>query len=130
MADFFEKVRREIDKGITTISAKSKEMLETTKLKSQIGTLQEQKRSALEELGNIVYVMFHKGAFDEERIKLKCEALAGLDKQIEEKDEELQRIHLEAKQTLGGPNTVARCDCGAEIYEGAKFCRQCGKKLA
>lgn len=75
MVDFFDKVREGIGKGITTVSVKSKEMVETTKLKGQVGTLQEQKRSALEEMGNIVYTMFLKGAFDEERIRGKCEAI-------------------------------------------------------
>jgi hypothetical protein len=40
MADFCERVKQEIDKGITAISVKSKEVLESTNLKGQIGTLQ------------------------------------------------------------------------------------------
>jgi ribosomal protein L40E len=129
MADFFEKVKQSVGKGLTTVSVKSKEMLETTKIKGKIGTLQEQKKSALEELGNIVYTMFLKGSLDEERIKGKCEAIRGLDNQIEEKEKELKEIYLKAQEALGKPKAIAVCDCGAEIYEGAKFCGKCGKKV-
>ena len=129
MADFFDKVKQGIGKGITTVSVKSKEAIENTKLKGQIGTLQEQKKSALEELGNIVYTMFLKGSFDEERFKGKCEAIAGIDRQIKEKEEELRQIHCKAEEALGRPKAIGICDCGAEIYEGVKFCGKCGKKV-
>jgi len=36
MADFFDKLKQELDKGITTISVKAKETIETTKIKGQI----------------------------------------------------------------------------------------------
>lgn len=130
MADFFDKIKQGVGKGITTVSVKSKEVFETTKLKGQIGTLQGQKREALEELGNIVYNLFLKGGFDEERInKGKCEAIAGLDRQIKEKEEELRQIHLKAEEALGRPKAISICDCGAGIYEGSKFCGKCGKKV-
>lgn len=129
MADFFDKVKQGVGKGLTTVSVKSKEMLETTKIKGQIGTLQEQKKDALEELGNIVYTMFLKGAFDEERIKGKCEVIVGLDSQTKDKEEELKQIHLKAEEALGKPKAVGICGCGAEIYDGTKFCGRCGKKV-
>jgi len=129
MADFFDKVKQGVGKGITTVSVRSKEMLETTRIKGQIGTFQEQKRVAIEELGNIVYTMFVKTGFDEERIKQKCEAIAGIDRQIKGKEEELTQIHLKAQQELGMPKTVALCACGAPIYEDTKFCGKCGKKV-
>jgi len=129
MGDFFDKAKQSIGKGITKVSVKSKEMLETTKLKGQIGTLCERKKGALEELGNVVYIMFLKNTFDQERIKAKCEAIKVLDSQIKEKEEELKEIHRKADEALGKPKVVAVCGCGADIYEGAKFCAKCGKKI-
>jgi hypothetical protein len=41
---FFDKVKQGIGKEITTVSVKSKEALETAKLKRHIGTLQERKK--------------------------------------------------------------------------------------
>jgi hypothetical protein len=129
MTDFFDKVKQGIGKGITTVSVKSKEALETTKLKGLIGTLQERKKSSLEELGNIVFTMFLKGKFDEKRIKEKCEIIGELDSEIKEKEEELKQVHLKAQEALGLPRAVAVCNCGAEIYEGTKFCVKCGKRV-
>ncbi len=129
MADFFDKVKQGIDKGITTVRVKSKEVIETTKIKGQIRAIQERKNAALEELGNIVYTMFLKGGFDEERAKEKCEGIRGLDSQIKEKEKELNQIHLQTEEALGKPKAVAICDCRAEIYEGAKFCGKCGKRV-
>jgi NADH pyrophosphatase NudC (nudix superfamily) len=73
--------------------------------------------------------MFFKESFDEERIKGKCEAIRGLDSQIKEKEEELKQVYLKAQEALGLPKTVAVCSCGAEIYEGTKFCGKCGKNV-
>ncbi len=129
MADFFDKVKEGVGKGLTTVSVKSKEMVETTKIKGHIGTFQGQRKLAIEELGNIVYTMHVKGALDEERIRGKCEAIAGIDKQIKEKEEELTQVHLKAQQELGMPKAVAMCACGAAIYEGSKFWGKCGKKV-
>ncbi len=130
MADIFDRVRQGIDKGITTITARSKELLESSKLNSQIRTLKDRKKAALEELGNIVYVMFVKGDLDAERIRAKASAIAELDNQIKGAEEELRRVFEETQHTLGIGKISARCDCGAEISEGAKFCRQCGRKVA
>jgi NADH pyrophosphatase NudC (nudix superfamily) len=129
MADFFEKVKQGVGKGLTTVSVKSKEMVETTKIRGQIGTFQGQRKFAIEELGNIVYTMFVMGGFDEERIKGRCEAIAGIDKQIKGKEEELAQTHLRAQEALGMPKAVAICACGAPIYESTKFCGRCGKKV-
>lgn len=129
MADFFDKIKQNVGKGIVTVSVKSKETIETTKGKGHIKILQEQKKSALEELGNIVYTMFLKDSFDMERIKEKCEKINGFDSQIKNKEEELRQLHLRTQETLGKPKASSVCECGAEINEGAKFCDTCGKKV-
>lgn len=129
MDEFIDRLRQGIGKGITTVSAKSKEMLETTKIKGHIGALQDKKKISLEELGNIVYVMFRKGSLDEERIKSKCELISGLDAQITEKEDELKKIYLETQEALGAPKVVGVCACGADLYAATKFCGKCGKKV-
>jgi hypothetical protein len=129
MGDLFQKVKQGIGKGIATAGVKSKELLETTKIKSQINGLEDQKKALLEELGNIVYTMFIKGGFDEERLKTKCSAVAALDDQIKQKEEELREVHLKAEEALGKPKAITVCTCGETIYEGTKFCGKCGKEL-
>jgi hypothetical protein len=129
MGDFFQKVKQGIGKGVTTASVKSKEVMETTKIKSQISGLEERKRVMLEELGNIAYVMVSKGEIDEERLKTKSSAIAAVDGEIEQKQEELKEVHLKAQQALGKPKPLKVCVCGEAIYEGTKFCGKCGKKV-
>ena len=129
MADLFQKVKQGIGKGVTTASVKSREVVETTKIKSQINRLQDQKKALLEELGSIVYTMSSKGNFDEERLKTKCSVIVGVDAQIRQKEEEMDQVHLKAQEALGKPKPITVCECGEAIYQGTKFCGKCGKKV-
>jgi SMC interacting uncharacterized protein involved in chromosome segregation len=129
MGDFFNKVKQGVEKGVATASVKSKEVLDATKIKSQIHGLDGQKKTLLEELGNIVYTMSVKGGFDEERLKTKCSAVATLDDQIERKEEELKEVHLKAQEALGKPKPITVCTCGEAIFESTKFCGKCGTRV-
>lgn len=51
MADFFEKITESIDKGIKTVSSKSKELIETTKLKGEIKNVQNSIENKFQNLG-------------------------------------------------------------------------------
>ena len=129
MADLFNKLKQGLDKGVTAASVKSKEVIESTKLKSQIRDLQGRKRESLEELGNIVYTMFLQGSFDESRVREKAAAVAALDDQIKQKEAEEKDIHLKAQEAMGKPKMGGVCSCGAELPVGAKFCGKCGRKI-
>jgi len=129
MADFFDRMKQGVGKGVTTVSVKSKEMLEVSKLTSQIADIQKRKKESLEELGNIVYTMHLKSAFDEERLRSKSAAIAALDEQIKQKESELTEIHAKAQEALGKPKPVGICSCGAELHEGTKFCGKCGAEV-
>jgi NADH pyrophosphatase NudC (nudix superfamily) len=129
MAEIFDKVKQGIGKGVTTVSVKSKEMIETTRLKGEIDALQQRKKGSLEELGNIIYTMFLHGSFEEQRLREKCEAIGDLDNLIKDKQEELHQVILKTQEILGKPVIVGKCECGAEISASAKFCGRCGKKL-
>ncbi len=129
MADFFDKVKQGISKGVTNVTVKSKEMLEVTKLKSQISTLQEQKSHRLEELGNIVYTMLLKASIDESRIKDKGSAIQKIDNQIETLENEIVQVQNKARESLSFTASIGKCTCGAALYEDTKFCGSCGKKV-
>ncbi|MEW6573255.1 MAG: zinc ribbon domain-containing protein [Bacillota bacterium] len=130
MADFFDKIKQSVEKGVTTVSVKSKEALDSSKIKGEINILQQRRRTATEELGNIVYTMFTRKDFDEARLKEKCEKIAEIDSQLEVKQEELRQLHVKSQEVLGKPIIVGTCECGAKIAEGAKFCGKCGRKIA
>ena len=154
MPGFFDKVKESLDKGVTAASVRSKELLETQQVKSKIGALQDQRRSALEELGKSVFDMMVAGTLDQESLRAKVEAISDLDRQIAEKEEELRQIHLRAEEALAGissstatpgsspsPQSAARsaaeessatktcASCGSQISGAAKFCPSCGSKV-
>ena len=62
MADFFEKLKQGLDRSITTVGVKSKELIETQKVKGQISSIEHKKRKALEELGEIIYSRYQTQA--------------------------------------------------------------------
>ena len=55
MADFLEKLKQGLDRSITTVGVKSKELIETQKVKVQIRGIEQKKGKAFEELGELIY---------------------------------------------------------------------------
>jgi hypothetical protein len=99
----FDKIKQGIDKGVTTASVKSRELLDASKVKSQIAESEKQKQNALTELGISVCAMLDAGHVDEEALKTARAAIAGFEQQIKDKQEELARVHAEAQQALATP---------------------------
>lgn len=132
MPDFFETVKRGIEKGVATVGAKSKEMFEVSQLRSQIRSLEEEKQAKLEELGNIAHVMLVRGKLDEARLREKSEAIAVIETNIKTKEEQIRAIQVSTEEAMGaaGPRLSGQCSCGANLLEGAKFCGGCGKPAA
>jgi hypothetical protein len=137
MADFFDKLKQGIGKGVTTVSVKSKEMMDTNRVKSQMADLERQKKDTLAALGASVCQMLADGRLDEEVLRTACAAVLKFDEHVREKQVELVRIHEEAQQALDaaqqpiGPGVAAHCtNCGKPIIVDTKFCGGCGKLIA
>ncbi len=130
MAEFLDKIKENIGKGLTTVTTASKELIETTRLKGEISAARRQRRELLEELGSIVFVMVSRDAFEIERVREKCRAVAGLDERIRDLEEAVHNVHLKTEEALGKKAAAAACSCGAEIPDGSKYCGKCGKPVA
>ena len=136
MADFFDKLKQGLNKGVTTASVRSKEMLDANRLKSKIADCERQKKDALTELGTTVCTMLDSGHIDEDALKVAHLAIASFDAQIAEKQQELARVHSEAEQALADPPKASpasdpvpsTCLCGATLPVGTKFCGSCGRR--
>ena len=130
---FFDKMKDNISKGIDTIGAKGKELMEDTQTQLQISSLRDKRKRSLEELGALAYAMFQKGALADEGAKTVCETIGSLDQQIAAKQALLAQGHEETKPAAvaaAGPGSaLVKCDCGAENAAGVKFCSACGKKF-
>lgn len=126
MAAFFERVKNGLDKGLNAVSVKSQEVLEATKLNSQIGGLKDQIAKIQRELGEAVYEMNLQGLLDQNGIKEKCEAITALKQQIETNEAELQAVHEKADAAMG---QLTCPNCKTKVAEGTKFCGNCGTKM-
>jgi hypothetical protein len=134
MTDFFDRLKQGVNKGLTTASVRSKELLDANRVKSEIAEVEQQRQRALGELGASVCSMLDSGGIDDEALKTARAAIARLEEQINEKQREVARIHSDAEQALaGGPPAGASqgttCVCGATIPAGAAFCGSCGRKI-
>ena len=126
MTKLFGKVKQEIGKGFSAVGIKSKEVLESLKLKKQAETLNEQITKATAELGQLTYDMFSEGNFEQAKIAEKSETISALKKQLSEKELEISQLHLEAGEALG---KIYCTKCKAEIAGDSQFCRHCGEKV-
>ena len=88
--DFLDKMKDGISKGIDTIGAKGKELVEDTQAHLAIRSLQGQKEKALGELGTLAFALFQKGALADEAAKKVCENIAAIDRQIAAKEAEIK----------------------------------------
>jgi hypothetical protein len=137
MADFLDKLKQGLNKGVTTATVKSKELFDTNRVKGQIADLERQKMDALAELGKAVCAMLDSGQLDEEALRSARTPISVLDKQIGARQEEIARIHAEVQQALGVAQqppvehtSPAHCpSCGAALTLGTKFCGSCGNKV-
>jgi uncharacterized protein with LGFP repeats len=125
MAEFYQKVKQEIEKGISAVSIRSKEVMEDIKIKKQVDTLENQFETAKAGLGQMVYAMFGQNNFSPEQIIESCKLLSELEQQLQEKRQELDQLHLEAGTALG---KIYCSRCKTEIPEGHQYCGQCGEK--
>lgn len=131
--DFFDKVKDGLSKGIDTIGAKSKELMEDTQTQLQISSLRDKRKKSLEELGALAYALLQKGALADEGAKAAGEAIAALDQQIAAKQAALDQSHEGARPAVpvapAAGSALVKCSCGAENAGGVKFCSSCGKQL-
>ena len=123
--DFFDKMKDGLSKGIDTIGAKGKELMEDTQAQLQISSLRDKRKKALEDLGALAYALFQRGALADDGVKGICETIGSLDQQISAKQAELKHDSATAPATGSG---LVKCECGAENAAGVKFCSACGKK--
>lgn len=58
MAEFLDKLKGKIDKGLTTVNVKSKEIIERQKIKLHISELEAEKKMVLQDVGKLTYGYF------------------------------------------------------------------------
>ena len=84
--------------------------------------LREQK---LRDLGGLSLEMYRRDRFREDLLLERCAELIGLEARIHELDVLLGAV----RPSPAAPRT-ARCDCGAPLLWGSRFCASCGRPVA
>ncbi|MGI9111487.1 MAG: hypothetical protein ACR2GT_04730 [Gaiellaceae bacterium] len=78
----------------------------------------------LRDLGGIALEMYRRDRFREDLVLERCAELIGLEARIHE----LEALLGNAKPLAGVPRS-ARCDCGAPLLWGSRFCANCGRPV-
>jgi len=97
-----------------------------------VGQLRRERRALLSlredrlrDLGGLMLEMFRRDRFRQDLILERCTELAT----IEDRLGELESL-LGAASSRGRTRPAGRCECGAPVYWGSRFCAQCGRAVA
>jgi predicted nucleic acid-binding Zn-ribbon protein len=87
---FLDKVKNEFDKAKEGVS----DFAETARIRHEINVLNDRKAALLTQIGQQVYALFGAGHATPE-VEALCQDVAGLDKDIKQKGEEIARVNTE-----------------------------------
>jgi len=130
MAGIFDKVVDGLNKGVATVGANSKAMVEKARIKTVISNLESERKQLAELLG---MKMYEKCASSREtvadidmanfitEIGKRLDGIAEQQALIKKIDEEVRQV------TSSGTNVV--CSCGHVNSQDDKFCAKCGSPL-
>lgn len=79
----------------------------------------------LRDLGGLMLEMFRHDQFRRELLLERCAGLASLEDRIAELD-----TLIGAAVSRGRTQPAVRCECGAAVFWGARFCSHCGRPVA
>ena len=127
MPDIFDKLVGGINKGVASVGANSKAMLEKAKINSQIAGVEKDRRQLAELLGMKVYENHIAGGDTNEGIDNFIQQIGNCVVQIDAFKLQLKQIDDELKLSTGERNPL--CKCGSMNAQGAKFCAGCGSPL-
>lgn len=135
MADFIDKMKMGLNKGVATISTGSKTMVEKTKVNSIVNNLESEKRRIYEAMGYRVWEFSKTNPetdFPAIDMVSFCNEIEQRNTQIEEQKKKLAELESEMNKVLGTQPSSGQviCDCGYANIAGSKFCAKCGNKLA
>jgi hypothetical protein len=130
MADFLEKIAESIDKSVKAVTSMGRELIGTTKLRSEIKRTQESIQNSFQTLGRKVYETVNRGALNEDELRRDCAEIAKLFGRVAELEEAMRQAELEAVRVRYGPDAVLCPKCGGVNKAGDRFCGSCGTSLA
>jgi hypothetical protein len=76
------------------------------------------REDALRDLGGLLVEMYRRGGFRDDLLQERAAAIVGIDARL-----------AEIESFLHGPRKIPRCECGAPVLRGSRFCPNCGRPL-
>ena len=95
-----------------------------SQLRRERRVLLQEREERLRDLGGLMLEMFRRDQFRQDLLVDRCTQLATLDERLTDLD-----ALLAASVSRGRTRPAARCECGAPIFWGSKFCAQCGRPV-
>jgi hypothetical protein len=108
--DFFKDLGKNLGKTAKTVTKKSEELVEITKLKLNIGNEEDKIKKLLVELGSDLYGRFAKGEVVDECFNAKCVQIKSIEDSIEALREKIRSLK-------GNNNTEISTDCNINTSE-------------
>jgi len=132
MAKFLDKLVVGVSKGVNTVSANSKAMIERAKINTAIDGLEKERTEITQKLGQRVYDMITTdGTVAVEELQGFITEINQRLASIAEQQLELKRVDDELQKAVGGAPVEGgnMCNCGNDNKPEAKFCAKCGTAL-
>ena len=92
------------------------------KLRRERRVLLQLREARLRDLGGLMLEMYRRDQFRQDLLVDRCAELVTIEERLGELD-----ALLAAAVSRGHARPAARCECGAPIFWGSKFCAQCGR---
>jgi hypothetical protein len=77
------------------------------------------REEALRDLGGLLVEMYRRGSFRDDLLSERAAVVVGIDARLAEIDD---LLHVRRR--------VPRCECGAPVLRGSRFCPSCGREFA
>jgi uncharacterized protein YjiS (DUF1127 family) len=106
----------------TTARAVRRALPPAGQLRRERRSLLQLRESRLRDLGGLMLEMYRRDQFRQDLLVDRCAELVALEERLSELD-----ALLAAAVSRGHARPAARCECGAPVFWGSKFCAQCGR---
>lgn len=140
----FQKWKKKVNEKVTTLSSKTSFAVDRSKLRKQIGVIEDEVKLLKQEIGEIVNMnrnrLFSISMVNYQlaQIETKEKAIAQLEQDIEELNErsKLAGVEEEAtgeltvKETIQDTQVYNCANCNECYDEQKKFCEKCGYKMS
>lgn len=136
MPNFMDKIRGAVDRGVVSVGAKSKELMEIAQIQSSIKRLEQERNVRLHRLGESIYRMLVNGGDpDVEALKPLVGSVRGLDERIAKARARIVHLQEDTQRTIEAARAfteepLAGCPCGSPLRETSRYCPRCGRDVS